>query len=255
MFDQPPANLPTLEPVTPPANQPPLSAPSSAGPAPLQNSAGQASPQPAPAAAPAPVTPMREPDDIFAGVEPAAPVSRPAMPPARVAPRVTESVIPAEYLTEKRGTPVLKIIISLIVLGVIVGGAYYAYANRALWLGSAETPLPEPGGEVPDQTSIDTTPAPTPSDLSTTPAPEPIENPTLDTDGDGLTDADESLIGADPQNPDSDGDGLFDGQEKLFGTSTVNADTDADGFQDGAEVKAGYNPNGPGKLFSVPGQN
>jgi hypothetical protein len=59
----------------------------------------------------------------------------------------------------------------------------------------------------------------------------------IDTDGDGLTDADEAMIGTDPMNPDSDGDGLGDGQEVNDTlTDPLDPDTDADGLTDGREV-------------------
>jgi hypothetical protein len=48
---------------------------------------------------------------------------------------------------------------------------------------------------------------------------------------------------------DSDNDGLTDAEEKIYGTNPLNPDTDGDGYLDGAEVKAGYNPNGAGKLI------
>lgn len=47
---------------------------------------------------------------------------------------------------------------------------------------------------------------------------------------------------------DADADGLTASQEAAYGTSDANPDTDGDGFKDGDEVKAGYDPNGPGKL-------
>jgi len=49
---------------------------------------------------------------------------------------------------------------------------------------------------------------------------------------------------------DSDADGLSDLEEIIYGTDKNNPDTDGDGYKDGDEVKAGYNPNGPGKLDS-----
>jgi len=59
----------------------------------------------------------------------------------------------------------------------------------------------------------------------------------LDSDGDGLTDAEESSLGTDPFNPDTDFDGLTDGDEvNAFGTDPLNQDTDADGALDGDEV-------------------
>ncbi len=70
-----------------------------------------------------------------------------------------------------------------------------------------------------------------------------------DTDGDGLSDADERRYGTDPKKADTDGDGLSDGQEILRrGTDALKKDTDGDGFSDGDEIKNGYNPLGPGKL-------
>ena len=68
------------------------------------------------------------------------------------------------------------------------------------------------------------------STLSLPPAPptdQSVQNPAIDSDNDGLTDA----------------------EEKIYGTNPFNPDTDGDGYLDGAEVKGGYNPNGPGKLL------
>jgi len=44
---------------------------------------------------------------------------------------------------------------------------------------------------------------------------------------------------------DSDQDGLTDAEEKLYGTNPHNSDTDEDGYSDGAEIKSGYNPLKP----------
>ncbi len=58
-----------------------------------------------------------------------------------------------------------------------------------------------------------------------------------DSDGDGLTDAEELILGTDPHNPDTDGDGLTDGEEvKIYKTDPLNPDTDYDGLTDGEEV-------------------
>lgn len=82
-----------------------------------------------------------------------------------------------------------------------------------------------------------------------------------DSDGDGLTDAEEASGSAnvafgtrptDPDDPDSDGDGLTDGQEVSgvrnvsFGTEPSDpnrADTDGGGVPDGEEVGRGTDPN------------
>jgi|GEM_PF-2613183 len=65
-----------------------------------------------------------------------------------------------------------------------------------------------------------------------------------DTDGDGLTDADEAaFFGTLPLNQDTDGDTLTDGIEVLlYGTNPLNPDTDGDGLNDFAEAVALNNP-------------
>jgi hypothetical protein len=78
--------------------------------------------------------------------------------------------------------------------------------------------------------------------------------PTLpkDTDQDGLTDEEEMNFGTDINSIDTDEDGLFDRDEvKVYKTDPLNPDTDGDGYPDGTEVKAGYNPNGAGRLYEI----
>ncbi len=85
---------------------------------------------------------------------------------------------------------------------------------------------------------------------SSTPTASTLAN--IDSDHDGLTDAEEKALGTDPNNPDTDGDGLTDGEEvNVYHTDPLNPDTDGDGYPDGVEVKNGYNPNGPGKLSNL----
>jgi len=63
-----------------------------------------------------------------------------------------------------------------------------------------------------------------------------------DTDGDGVDDGDEVAAGTDPLNSDTDGDGLTDGEEAAAGTDPLNADTDGDGTSDADELSAGSDP-------------
>lgn len=49
---------------------------------------------------------------------------------------------------------------------------------------------------------------------------------------------------------DLDQDGLTAAEEKFYGTDANKSDTDEDGYNDGDEVRAGYDPLGPGKLDS-----
>ena len=70
-------------------------------------------------------------------------------------------------------------------------------------------------------------------------------NPTkADSDGDGLSDADEvNKYGTNPNDADSDGDGLTDQEEiQSYGTDPLAVDSDGDGLSDADEVKgtAGY---------------
>ncbi len=44
----------------------------------------------------------------------------------------------------------------------------------------------------------------------------------VDSDGDGLTDAEEEALGTDPNNPDSDGDGYTDAFENFYGTDPLD---------------------------------
>ena len=72
---------------------------------------------------------------------------------------------------------------------------------------------------------------------------------TLDSDGDGLTNAEESVLGTDPNDADSDNDGLSDAVEVAAGdptrldpgldTDPLDADTDDDAAGDGEEVTLG----------------
>lgn len=64
-----------------------------------------------------------------------------------------------------------------------------------------------------------------------------------DTDGDGVSDGVEvNIHGTNPTLPDTDGDGLTDFEELLHGTSPNNSDTDGDGLFDGWEVANFLNP-------------
>ncbi len=77
-----------------------------------------------------------------------------------------------------------------------------------------------------------------------------------------LTSSDQtaSILDADPnlsavsRDIDTDKDGLFDAQESTWRTSVTNPDTDGDGFLDGEEVASGHDPRvkGPNDAFIKP---
>ncbi len=58
----------------------------------------------------------------------------------------------------------------------------------------------------------------------------------LDSDGDGLSDAQEIPLGLDPYDDDTDDDGLTDGYEVVNGTNPLLWDNDGDGLSDGQEL-------------------
>ncbi|MDP7114847.1 MAG: hypothetical protein QGH45_22935 [Myxococcota bacterium] len=66
-----------------------------------------------------------------------------------------------------------------------------------------------------------------------------------DTDGDGLSNAEEADLGTDPDLADTDGDGVDDGDELDDGTDPLEADSDGDGLDDGEEKDEGCDPNDP----------
>ncbi len=74
-----------------------------------------------------------------------------------------------------------------------------------------------------------------------------------DTDGDGLSNTEESKAGTNPKLPDTDGDGLSDREEvEVWKTNPLNADTDKDGFKDGEEIQKGFDPKvAGGKLLDL----
>ena len=69
----------------------------------------------------------------------------------------------------------------------------------------------------------------------------------IDSDNDGLTNAEEVAIGSNPRLKDSDGDGLSDMEESAHGSNPHKSDTDGDGLTDAIELRYGWDPNWPGE--------
>ena len=72
-----------------------------------------------------------------------------------------------------------------------------------------------------------------------------------DTDADTLPDVWEQIAGSDFTLVDTDEDGLTDAEEfNIYITKPGQPDTDADGYIDGIEVRGGYNPLGEGPIIN-----
>ncbi len=221
----------------------------------------------------------KEPVDIFAEVD----KPTPSAPPAGAAP------LGAAPLQGGRrgGFPLLGLAITVVVLGALGGGGYWAYRSgylpflsiKSSGVGLQSANMPEasapaaPLAAAPPPAEQAAAPSPAPVPPATTEQTPPVtEQPTQppattgpsanqpplppelaaqlpDTDHDGLVDADEVKLGTDPNSADTDGDGLADGDEAhVFATDPLKADSDGDSYSDGQEVKGGYNPTGSGKF-------
>ncbi len=125
---------------------------------------------------------------------------------------------------------------------IITIGTPTATATATNTPANTPTPTPTPTDTATPTATNTPTETPTPTD---TPTSTPTNTPTAtntpsvaDSDGDGLLNAQELLIGTDPNNPDTDGDGLSDGDEvNIHGTDPLNPDTDGDGLSDSQEVQ------------------
>ncbi len=58
-----------------------------------------------------------------------------------------------------------------------------------------------------------------------------------DSDGDGLSDVEETVLGTDPNNPDTDGDGVGDLEDPFPLNPEYSKDTDNDGIPDAIDPR------------------
>ena len=240
---------PPLHPVAPPA--PPAPPAPSAQPSVSAMDAGVLRPK----AAEQPVPPLPPPAPVGpAPVGAPLPIDNTVPPPVAPAPSMK---------TPGLGRGVAITIVVVVVLTIVGGGGWWIYSSFINTDDEAEdfgTPTVTDETADPNDTAADVQipPADDESDEENSIADDQTENELLfgepiDTDGDQLEDDTERAIGTDPNKRDSDGDELEDGDEVLvWNTDPLNPDTDGDSYLDGLEVKAGYSPSGPGKLFELP---
>jgi hypothetical protein len=215
-----------------------------------QNLSGQTiSSNPTPPANFPPQAPKVE--DMFADVKDVAPAKNSSAMP--------KMAIPSTTAGKNSGGKILRTLIGIIIIlviiaaGLFLAGKYAGSAAGSNFFSKFSNLTSIFKKSAPVNPSFQTEEPVTNQPENTTEVPNntatTVNEFTVDTDGDGLTDVEEASLGTDSLNADTDSDGLTDYQEiKIYHTNPLNKDTDSDGFEDGAEVQAGYNPNGPGKL-------
>lgn len=266
---QPPQNLPFGQPQSPfvapppaaaqPEPQPQFTPPqpqAQAQPAYTPTTQPVAQNYPPATAMPAASAPKQDdqPEDMFAATD--RPVAAPVGYAAFKAPQISEA-----DLFGGGGIPWGKIItiviIVLVVIGAIVAAVWgFSYLSglgkqAAVTPAVTETPVVTPAPVTP----VTATPATSETATTTATTATVITDANRDSDGDGLTDAEERSQGTDPTLADTDADGLTDWAEiKIYNTKPLTPDTDGDGYKDGAEVINNYDPLKPGsaRLFTVP---
>ncbi|MFA5358874.1 MAG: hypothetical protein WC310_03590 [Patescibacteria group bacterium] len=214
--------------------------------------------------------PVKEPEDIFSGVDssvspqvkrPVSPImsNMEAMPDPSANSMMPSTEIPIAPNLKMKKIIVILIVVLAIVFVVLAGWLVYAKyfsANQSslgennlnnvlpeLNLNQEDANLNEENKNINQGTGL----------IDQVNQSQNISQPTKDSDSDGLTDQEEVTLGTDSFLADSDLDGLFDKEEVyIYKTDPLNSDTDGDGYKDGQEVKGGYDPNGPGRLFSIP---
>lgn len=198
-------------------------------------------------------------------VAPQAPMNSPRMDAPQMPPHVSvPPQLPQDDMyrmkdpTLSRG--IMTGIVMIIVLLIVGGGGWWIYRS---FIAPAKTTSTtnNPFGEntvVPPVTNTTVPISEEESGLNEPVSADDMDTTVLfgepiDSDGDGLDDTRESSLQTDANNWDSDSDDLSDGDEVIiWKTNPLVADTDGDTYFDGAEVKAGYNPAGPGKIFEPP---
>ncbi|HNV97233.1 MAG TPA: hypothetical protein PKL13_02865 [bacterium] len=156
----------------------------------------------------------------------------------------SQFVSEAENFNSKKSKPIFFIIGLMVLLGIISTGGYWIYLNYFKNNDQIkEVNLNNDIGDI----NLNNNKEENQEDVN-------INESSVkeDTDGDGLKDEDEKILGTDINSPDTDGDGLFDREEVVvYSTDPLNIDTDGDGYKDGEEVDKGYNPLGPGRLLNI----
>ncbi len=226
-------------------------------------------------------------DDIFAETDKPSINSQSDIETHRVGLANSGEALPrmeAEAETESPKKNYLKMLIIAVVALAILGGGYFTYlqffkinpddnvltttpksdmqtnasttpkANDTGFVNVIPETMPNPPGEFASGTDTAFEPAgaaSTSATVSTSTEITPASN--IDSDSDGLTDAEEKIAGTNINVIDTDNDGLSDYEEVIiYKSNPLNSDTDGDGYTDGLEVKGGFDPNVKGGKLPGP---
>lgn len=171
--------------------------------------------------------PAGEAPTLLLGVSGAADVTAPSGTQA-IAAHAT-AVIDGPLKISNAAGPV-PVVVLIGVIGPLIGSDAPAPTTAAP-AGPATTPTS--GTNQTSPTTAPTTASPT---TTTT-----LADANIDSDDDGLTDAEEAALGTNPSKPDSDGDGVSDGEEvKFLETDPLALDSDGDGVTDGDEASGTF---------------
>lgn len=147
-------------------------------------------------------------------------------------------VMPEKYIvqTAKKGGKGLLIAVFILLAVILLTASYFIYDFIS---GRQETETPE---VIPPQIEAIESEAPAEPEIEATTTPETATTTAATVASTEAT----TTPAAASASQDSDNDGLSDIEETILGTLPSNPDTDGDGYKDGVEVAAGYNPTTPG---------
>lgn len=170
--------------------------------------------------------------------------------PSGPAPSGSAGISGEEGASDSIGKIKKLLVLGAIILGLalVAYGGYWAYSNfgKGILAPAGE----ETGGE--ETSNVGEGEQETVENSGNAEEAAPAAPQPTDSDEDGLSDEEEDQLGTSSGAVDSDNDGLFDREEvKVYKTDPLNPDTDGDGFSDGNEVRDGYDPKGPGKLYDI----
>lgn len=150
---------------------------------------------------------------------------------------------------QPKKTGLVLVIIGVLLLIAALGAAYWFIIKPSLEKPSATPSFTDNNYQTPSNEPVATTTEPKADEINdvatTTPTTDETASSTdsLATSTDVIVSEDTPVVTSPlVESPDSDNDGLTDAEERVVGTDPENADTDNDGYSDYQELLSGYDP-------------